>query len=196
MDLKSKQSASVCTCSVQFRQPAASFKLQHGPSSDRDFSSANHSQHSEFLPGQLQSTANQLTAGILTEHVQTECDLCHLSEFIKWLGFLFVSDLTSCFSDLASSLCPATDGHFLLTGAYDNTAKIWSHPGWTPLKTLAGHEGKVQTLRSDLSVAADWWRLTCHTCCCLQVMGVDVSPDGKLIATSSYDRTFKLWLSE
>uniref|UniRef100_A0A096LVP2 Pre-mRNA splicing tri-snRNP complex factor PRPF4 n=1 Tax=Poecilia formosa TaxID=48698 RepID=A0A096LVP2_POEFO len=63
-----------------------------------------------------------------------------------------------------------TDGHFLLTGAYDNTAKIWSHPGWMPLKTLAGHEGKV--------------------------MGVDVSPDGKLIATCSYDRTFKLWLSE
>ncbi|XP_058473062.1 U4/U6 small nuclear ribonucleoprotein Prp4 [Solea solea] len=63
-----------------------------------------------------------------------------------------------------------TDGHFLLTGAYDNMAKIWTHPGWTPLKTLAGHEGKV--------------------------MGVDVSPDGKLIATSSYDRTFKLWLSE
>ncbi|XP_040014303.1 U4/U6 small nuclear ribonucleoprotein Prp4 [Xiphias gladius] len=63
-----------------------------------------------------------------------------------------------------------TDGHFLLTGAYDNTAKVWSHPGWTPLKTLAGHEGKV--------------------------MGVDVSPDGKLIATSSFDRTFKLWLTE
>uniref|UniRef100_A0AAX7VB27 Pre-mRNA processing factor 4 (PRP4)-like domain-containing protein n=1 Tax=Astatotilapia calliptera TaxID=8154 RepID=A0AAX7VB27_ASTCA len=36
-----------------------------------------------------------------------------------------------------------TDGHFLLTGAYDNTAKVWSHPGWMPLKTLAGHEGKV-----------------------------------------------------
>ncbi|XP_075885130.1 U4/U6 small nuclear ribonucleoprotein Prp4 [Nelusetta ayraudi] len=63
-----------------------------------------------------------------------------------------------------------TDGHFLLTGAYDNTAKVWSHPGWMPLKTLAGHEGKV--------------------------MGVDISPDGKLIATSSYDRTFKLWMSE
>uniref|UniRef100_A0A3B5L6L9 Uncharacterized protein n=1 Tax=Xiphophorus couchianus TaxID=32473 RepID=A0A3B5L6L9_9TELE len=47
---------------------------------------------------------------------------------------------------------------------------IWSHPGWMPLKTLAGHEGKV--------------------------MGVDVSPDGKLIATCSYDRTFKLWLSD
>lgn len=63
-----------------------------------------------------------------------------------------------------------TDGSFLLTGAYDNTAKVWSHPGWMPLKTLAGHEGKV--------------------------MGLDISPDGKLIATCSYDRTFKLWLSE
>ncbi|CAL9682009.1 unnamed protein product [Knipowitschia caucasica] len=63
-----------------------------------------------------------------------------------------------------------TDGQFLLTGAYDNTAKVWTHPGWMPLKTLAGHEGKV--------------------------MGLDVSADGKLIATCSYDRTFKLWMSE
>ncbi|XP_008400846.1 U4/U6 small nuclear ribonucleoprotein Prp4 [Poecilia reticulata] len=71
---------------------------------------------------------------------------------------------------LSSVRFQPSDGHFLVTGAYDNTAKIWSHPGWMPLKTLAGHEGKV--------------------------MGVDVSPDGKLIATCSYDRTFKLWLSE
>uniref|UniRef100_A0A673LJ65 U4/U6 small nuclear ribonucleoprotein Prp4-like n=1 Tax=Sinocyclocheilus rhinocerous TaxID=307959 RepID=A0A673LJ65_9TELE len=62
------------------------------------------------------------------------------------------------------------DGHFLLTGAYDNIAKVWTHPGWSPLKTLAGHEGKV--------------------------MGLDLSPDGQLIATCSYDRTFKLWMSE
>ncbi|KAK7880990.1 hypothetical protein WMY93_032385 [Mugilogobius chulae] len=63
-----------------------------------------------------------------------------------------------------------TDGQFLLTGAYDNTAKVWTHPGWMPLKTLAGHEGKV--------------------------MGLDISSDGKFIATCSYDRTFKLWMSE
>ncbi|XP_065140264.1 U4/U6 small nuclear ribonucleoprotein Prp4 [Paramisgurnus dabryanus] len=63
-----------------------------------------------------------------------------------------------------------TDGHYLLSGAYDNTAKVWTHPGWSPLKTLAGHEGKV--------------------------MGLDISPDGQLIATCSYDRTFKLWMSE
>ncbi|XP_064420341.1 U4/U6 small nuclear ribonucleoprotein Prp4 [Latimeria chalumnae] len=61
-------------------------------------------------------------------------------------------------------------GHFLLTGAYDNTAKIWTHPGWSPLKTLAGHEGKV--------------------------MGLDISQDGQLIVTCSYDRTFKLWMAE
>ncbi|EHB03294.1 U4/U6 small nuclear ribonucleoprotein Prp4, partial [Heterocephalus glaber] len=61
-------------------------------------------------------------------------------------------------------------GNFLLTGAYDNTAKIWTHPGWSPLKTLAGHEGKV--------------------------MGLDISSDGQLIATCSYDRTFKLWVAE
>ncbi|XP_059895029.1 U4/U6 small nuclear ribonucleoprotein Prp4 [Gadus macrocephalus] len=71
---------------------------------------------------------------------------------------------------LSSVRFQPTDGHFLLTGAYDNTAKAWSHPGWSPMKTLAGHEGKV--------------------------MGVDISPDGGLIATCSYDRTFKLWLSE
>ncbi|GAA6071713.1 U4/U6 small nuclear ribonucleoprotein Prp4-like, partial, partial [Tachysurus ichikawai] len=63
-----------------------------------------------------------------------------------------------------------TDGHYLLTGAYDNMAKVWTHPGWSPLKTLAGHEGKV--------------------------MGLDLSPDGHLIATCSYDRTFKLWVAD
>jgi WD40 repeat protein len=46
----------------------------------------------------------------------------------------------------------------------------WAHPTWGPLKTLAGHEGKV--------------------------MGIDVSPDLKYVATASYDRTFKLWTSE
>ncbi|XP_065829945.1 U4/U6 small nuclear ribonucleoprotein Prp4-like [Oscarella lobularis] len=62
------------------------------------------------------------------------------------------------------------DGRFIVTGGYDCTAKIWSHPGWSPLKTLAGHEGKV--------------------------MCVDRSPDGEFIVTSSYDRTFKLWSPE
>lgn len=60
--------------------------------------------------------------------------------------------------------------NYLVTSSYDGTAKVWAHPAWGPLKTLAGHEGKV--------------------------MGIDVSPDLKYIATVSYDRTFKLWASE
>ncbi|BFZ20632.1 hypothetical protein BsWGS_23671 [Bradybaena similaris] len=62
------------------------------------------------------------------------------------------------------------NGNYLVTASYDGTAKIWAHPTWAPLKTLAGHESRV--------------------------MGLDISRDLKYIATSSYDRTFKLWVSE
>ena len=48
--------------------------------------------------------------------------------------------------------------------------QVWAHPGWAPVMTLAGHDGKV--------------------------MGVDISPDEKHIATASFDRTFKLWAPE
>lgn len=37
----------------------------------------------------------------------------------------------------------ASHGEFLVSSSYDNSAKVWAHPGWTPLRTLAGHEGKV-----------------------------------------------------
>ena len=60
-----------------------------------------------------------------------------------------------------------TTGQFLLTSGYDRTAKAWLHPGWAPLRTLAGHDGKV--------------------------MCVDVSQDDSYVLTTSYDRTFKLW---
>eukprot|EP00053_Salpingoeca_punica_P023487 m.10331 g.10331 ORF g.10331 m.10331 type:complete len:514 (-) comp5183_c0_seq2:176-1717(-) len=58
-------------------------------------------------------------------------------------------------------------GDFMVSASYDNSVKIWTAPGCIPLKTLTGHEGKV--------------------------MSVDISHDDKYIATSSYDRTFKLW---
>ncbi|XP_065916207.1 U4/U6 small nuclear ribonucleoprotein Prp4-like [Dysidea avara] len=63
-----------------------------------------------------------------------------------------------------------TDGNYLITASYDNTAKIWTHPGWAPIRTLAGHESKV--------------------------MAVDISSNQQYIATASYDRTFKLWTSD
>ncbi|XP_064874167.1 U4/U6 small nuclear ribonucleoprotein Prp4-like [Oncorhynchus nerka] len=55
----------------------------------------------------------------------------------------------------STSLPTANDGHFLLTGACDNTAKVWTHQG--------GPRGQG---------------------------------DGRGHATCSYDRTFKLWMSE
>lgn len=48
--------------------------------------------------------------------------------------------------------------------------QIWSNKTWQPLKTLQGHDGKI--------------------------MSVDISPDAQYIATTSYDRTFKLWANE
>ena len=63
-----------------------------------------------------------------------------------------------------------TTGKYLLTASYDSKAKMWMNPGWTPLKTLEGHESKI--------------------------MGIDVTNDGQFLVTSSYDRTFKLWTPE
>lgn len=58
-------------------------------------------------------------------------------------------------------------GSFLVTCSYDSTTKIWSNKTWQPLKTLQGHDNKV--------------------------IAVDVSPNSQYIATTSFDRTFKLW---
>ncbi|KAG8191113.1 hypothetical protein JTE90_010037 [Oedothorax gibbosus] len=61
-------------------------------------------------------------------------------------------------------------GDYLVTTSYDNSLKVWSHPGWAPIQTLCGHSGKV--------------------------MGADISNDDQYIATASFDRTFKLWAPE
>ncbi|CAG8571150.1 7226_t:CDS:2, partial [Cetraspora pellucida] len=53
---------------------------------------------------------------------------------------------------------------------YDGFVNIWSADDWSLLKILAGHDGKV--------------------------MAVDISSDNKLIASSGFDRTFKLWANE
>lgn len=35
------------------------------------------------------------------------------------------------------------DGSYMVTCSYDGTAKMWSAGDWKPLKTFAGHDGKV-----------------------------------------------------
>jgi len=59
------------------------------------------------------------------------------------------------------------NGEFLVSSSYDNTARVWANKTWLPLATLSGHDNKVS--------------------------GCDIAPDGKTIATCSFDRTFKLW---
>ena len=62
------------------------------------------------------------------------------------------------------------NGNYIITASYDNSVKLWAHPGWTPIKTLSGHDGKVTSM--------------------------DVTADNKYLITSSFDRTFKLWEKE
>lgn len=58
-------------------------------------------------------------------------------------------------------------GKYLASASYDADVKLWAASTWTPIHTLTGHDNKI--------------------------MGLDLSVDNKLMVTSSYDRTFKLW---
>jgi len=61
-------------------------------------------------------------------------------------------------------------GEYMISSGYDNTARIWANKTWLPLATLTGHDNKVS--------------------------GCDISPDGSMIATCSFDRTFKIWTEQ
>ncbi|SAM08931.1 hypothetical protein [Absidia glauca] len=61
-------------------------------------------------------------------------------------------------------------GTYLTTVGYDGCVKMWSADDYRLMKSLEGHEGKV--------------------------MGVDISKDGRFIASTGFDRTFKLWADE
>ena len=62
------------------------------------------------------------------------------------------------------------EGLYLLTSSYDQTSKVWNGTDFTLVKTLAGHEGRV--------------------------MRAEIAPNGAFIATSAYDRTWKLFAYE
>jgi U4/U6 small nuclear ribonucleoprotein PRP4 len=72
-------------------------------------------------------------------------------------------------TNVVSNVCVerANGGEYLLTSSYDGTAKVWAAKTWQPLATLKGHDSRL--------------------------MGCDISPDGSMVATCSYDRTFKLY---
>ncbi|XP_064116998.1 U4/U6 small nuclear ribonucleoprotein Prp4-like [Macrobrachium nipponense] len=60
-----------------------------------------------------------------------------------------------------------TGGQYIVTSSYDGSVRVWCHGSFQPLRALEGHGQKV--------------------------MGVDISPFDGIIATCSFDRTFKIW---
>ena len=62
---------------------------------------------------------------------------------------------------------PRTAGTFVATAGFDKNVNIFSADDWALAKSLTGHSGNV--------------------------LGVDVTADGKWIASCGHDRTVKLW---
>ena len=69
-----------------------------------------------------------------------------------------------------TEVTPKKAGTFFVSGGFDKNVNIFSADDWSLARSLSGHSGNV--------------------------LGVDVSPDAKYIASCGHDRTVKLWGSE
>ena len=67
----------------------------------------------------------------------------------------------------STEIKPKKAGTFFVSGGFDKNVNIFSADDWSLAKSLSGHAGNV--------------------------LGVDVTADGKWIASCGYDRTVKLW---
>ncbi|KAJ1924268.1 hypothetical protein IWQ60_005307 [Tieghemiomyces parasiticus] len=59
---------------------------------------------------------------------------------------------------------------YMATASFDGTIKLWSVDDWQLQATLADHSGRV--------------------------MGMDIARDGRFLASSGFDKSFKLWCQE
>lgn len=62
------------------------------------------------------------------------------------------------------------EGKYFVTGGFDGNVNVFSADDWALVKSLSGHSGHVTS--------------------------VDVSGDGRWVASSGQDRTVKVWCRE
>ncbi|MGO8926024.1 MAG: protein kinase domain-containing protein [Limisphaerales bacterium] len=108
-----------------------------------------------------------------------------------------------------TSVAFSPDGRRIVTGSFDNTAKMWDAASGEELLTLKGHSGEVRSVAfspdgqrivtgSADKTARVWEAANGRELLTLkghndQVFSVAFSPDGQRIATGSYDYTAKVW---
>jgi serine/threonine protein kinase len=108
-----------------------------------------------------------------------------------------------------NSVIFSPDGHRIVTGSWDQTAKVWEAASGRYLLTLTGHRGGITSVAfspdgqrivtGSADQTAKVWEaasgrylltLTGHSGL---VASVAFSPDGQRIVTGSWDQTAKLW---
>jgi WD40 repeat protein len=108
-------------------------------------------------------------------------------------------------TDAVSAMCWTPSGKFLVTGSFDCTLRVWDgrtleflhsleHGNWvTSLATdsdehvwVGGGDGSIRLLNPSTGALE---KMMAHD---QEVWSVALSPDGKLLASGSHDRTIKL----
>jgi hypothetical protein len=112
-------------------------------------------------------------------------------------------------TDAVSAVAMTPDGRHVLSGAWDQTLRLWDLTAGQPTRALAGHRGPVSTVAVtpdgrqalsgswdktlrlwDLAAGQNVGTLTGHTD---YIRAVAVTPDGRQAISGSADGTLRLW---
>jgi WD40 repeat protein len=112
-------------------------------------------------------------------------------------------------SDYVTCLCLSRDNKWLITGSYDNTARLWEVATGTEIRAFRGHSSRVSCVSlshdgkwlvtGSLDNTARLWKVATgeeirvfrgHS---RDVSSVSLSADGKWLVTGSWDKTARLW---
>ena len=80
-------------------------------------------------------------------------------------------------SNLVRSIAISPDGKILASGSLNNTIQLWNLATGEKIRTLVEHSSRFNSLLALVNTA----------------YSVSFSPDGKTLASGSYDNTIKLW---